>query len=70
VTVYKRGRVRLLAVILNVAALVAPIYVWLAIAQTPIHDLHIPLILMGIVSLAPVTALLALIERPSKRISS
>jgi hypothetical protein len=67
VIIRTRSLVWLLAVILNVPALVAPVYMWAAIVQTPLRDVwHIPLVFMAVVSLAPVVSLLALIEKPTR----
>jgi hypothetical protein len=60
---------RLAAIVLNAAAIVAPIYVWLGLMQVrPLSDLlHTSVVFMGVVSLAPVLALIALVAAPDRR---
>ena len=52
---------RLTALVLNAAATIAPVYVWLGLVQVrPLRDLlHTSVVFMGVVSLAPVLALIA-----------
>jgi hypothetical protein len=64
-TVRTHNGVRLVAVALNICALVAPLYVWLAIAQLPFHE-HMPMLLMGVATFAPVVASIAIIARPER----